>query len=324
MKKEKIYLVLENGEYFAGDSFGGDFETVYGEVVFNTSITGYLESITDPSYCGQILVQTFPLIGNYGVIPEDFESEKPWLSGYIVRDWCETPSNYRSTQRLDEYFKKENIPAMSGIDTRRLTRIIRNNGVMNGMLTKKAPPYSNEELEKIKEYTCAGVVNRVTRKEAKVYESDNPKYNVVLWDFGTKENIIRCLTQRGCNVTVVPADTKAEEIKSLNPDGIMLSNGPGDPQENKGVIEELKKAALEIKNFDSNFAKKNFEKKNIVPSSADLFNIIFNSEKLKPNQKEAILSAIIDKIVFYRPEEKLAVFFKEDIYNNLFPKGPPY
>lgn len=241
MKKEKIYLVLETGEYFAGDSFGGDFETVYGEVVFNTSITGYLESITDPSYCGQILVQTFPLIGNYGVIPEDFESERPWLSGYIVRDWCETPSNYRSTQRLDEYFKKENIPAMSGIDTRRLTRIIRNNGVMNGMLTKKAPPYSNEELEKIKEYTCAGVVNRVTRKEAKVYESENPKYNVVLWDFGTKENIIRCLTQRGCSLTVVPADTKAEEIKSLNPDGIMLSNGPGDPQENKGVIEELKR-----------------------------------------------------------------------------------
>ena len=233
-------LVLEDGAEYYGTGFGYTGDAVC-EIVFNTSMVGYQEIISDPSYTYQAVVMTYPLIGNYGVTPEDFESERPWLSGYIVRDWCETPSNYRSTQRLDEYFKKENIPAMSGIDTRRLTRIIRNNGVMNGMLTKKAPPYSNEELEKIKEYTCAAVVNRVTRKEAKVYESENPKYNVVLWDFGTKENITRCLTQRGCNVTVVPADTKAEEIKSLNPDGIMLSNGPGDPQENKGVIEELKK-----------------------------------------------------------------------------------
>ena len=239
--EQKMYLLLENGIWFEGKSFGACPEEVVGEVVFTTSMTGYLETITDPSYYGQIVVQTFPLIGNYGVIPSDFESAGPHLSAYIVREWCQSPSNFRSEGDLDTFFKEKNLPALSGIDTRRLTKIIRENGVMNGKLTKKAPPYSEEELKALKAYRVEKAVTHAARRNTEYFPAETEKFQVVLWDFGAKQNIIRKLNQYGCSVTAVPARTTAREILNLQPDGVMLSNGPGDPQENEEIIAQLKK-----------------------------------------------------------------------------------
>lgn len=239
---QQIYLVLENGEYLEGKSFGAPVnEEILGEVVFTTGMTGYLETLTDPSYYGQIVVQTFPLIGNYGIIPEDFESRNVFLSAYIVREWCQNPSNYRSEGNLDTFFKEKNIPGLYDIDTRYLTKVIREYGVMNGKLTTKAPPYTQAEIESLKQSRVQQAVEAVSRTEPEYYPAENGCYNVVLWDFGAKQNIIRELNRRGCNVTAVPAMSTAGEIIALHPDGIMLSNGPGDPQDNPGVIEELKK-----------------------------------------------------------------------------------
>ena len=256
---ENIYLVLENGKYLAGQSFGAPAEEVMGEVVFTTGMTGYLETLTDPSYCGQIVVQTFPLIGNYGVIPSDFETKQTHLAAYIVNEWCQRPSNFRSEEDLDTFFKAQNLPAMSGVDTRQLTQWIREQGTMNGKLTRKAPPYSKEELEQLRVYRFSRPVDRVTRREPEVFPAGQaaeaagaqpaagqpspaaPRFRVVLWDFGAKQNIIRELSRRDCQVTAVPANTTAEEILALKPDGVMLSNGPGDPEENTEVLRELQK-----------------------------------------------------------------------------------
>lgn len=236
---KQAFLVLENGDIFKGKSFGA-YKEVTGELVFTTAMTGYLETLTDPSYFGQIVVQTFPLIGNYGVIPADFESKKPALKAYIVRNWCQSPSNFRCEGDIDTFLKDMDIPGLYDIDTRQLTRTVREYGVMNAKIT-----YSLEDAEKIvseiKPYKVENAVKSVTPNDIFTYNAENPKYNVVLWDFGAKENIKRELIKRGCNVTVVPSYTTAEQIKSLNPDGIMLSNGPGDPSENVEIIEELKK-----------------------------------------------------------------------------------
>ncbi len=237
---DKAYVMLENGRIFEGYSFGAK-GTSFGEIVFATGMTAYEETLTDPSYYGQIVTQTFPLIGNYGVNDEDYESNTSVVSGYIVREWCNTPSNFRSEGDIDAFLKKHNIIGIHSIDTRCLTRIIRESGVMNGVITTENVYEKKDEfMEKIKSYKIVDAVKNVTVKEKEYYPAENGKYDVVLFDFGYKFNIRRELVKRGCNVTVVPAGTTAEEVKEMNPDGIMLSNGPGDPSENVDVINNLK------------------------------------------------------------------------------------
>lgn len=233
---KKAYLVLSNGKCFEGYKIGAEHNSI-GELVFTTGMVGYLETLTDPSYAGQIVVQTFPLIGNYGVIPEDFEGET-FVSGYVVRDICLNPSNFRCEGDLDTFLKKKNICGICGVDTREITRIIRNEGVMNATIRDAVP----SDLTDVKNFTVKGVVDQVTQKEEAVYKATTKKkYNVTLIDYGAKKNIVRSLCERGCDVTVVPSTTSAENILSANPDGIMLSNGPGDPQENTYCIEQIKK-----------------------------------------------------------------------------------
>ena len=233
------YLILENGTVFEGKAFGAEKETT-GELVFTTAMTGYLETLTDPSYYGQVVIQTFPLIGNYGVIPADFESDSPSLKGYIVREWCQVPSNFRCEGDLDTFLKESGIPGIYGIDTRALTRIVREYGVLNCKISY-SPDVTKEELDEIKNYVITEAVESTTIKEKEHFDAENGDLNVVLMDFGAKHNIGRELVKRGCNLTVVPAHTTAEEIKALNPDGVMLSNGPGDPSDNTEIIAELKK-----------------------------------------------------------------------------------
>ncbi len=238
---DKAYVMLENGRIFEGYSFGAK-GTAFGEIVFTTGMTGYQETLTDPSYYGQIVTQTFPLIGNYGVNEHDNQSPKAWVNGYIVREWCNAPSNFRCEGNIDEFLKKENIIAIHSIDTRCLTRIIRENGVMNGVITTENVYEKKDELlAQIKAYSIKDAVKAVTVKETMRFEAENPLYNVVVYDFGHKFKIRKELLKRGCNVTIVPSDTAAEDILALNPDGIMLSNGPGDPAENVEVIENLRK-----------------------------------------------------------------------------------
>ena len=240
-----VYLLLENGKYFEGKGFGASLDEVTGEVVFTTGMTGYLETITDPSYYGQIVVQTFPMIGNYGVIPQDFENKEVYLSAYIVKEWCQDPSNFRSSGNLDTFFKERKVPAIYGIDTRKLAKTIREYGSMNGRLTVKKPPYGPEELEQIRNFRITSAVESVTPAGCHLIKTTGKAdYRVVLWDFGAKENILRELTKRGCDVYDATASTTADEILALDPDGIMLSNGPGNPEDNARVIEELKKLAV--------------------------------------------------------------------------------
>ncbi|MCR5529151.1 MAG: carbamoyl phosphate synthase small subunit [Saccharofermentans sp.] len=231
------YLVLENGKVFKGEGFGAD-KDVIAEAVFTTSMTGYLETLTDPSYKGQAVVQTFPLIGNYGVITPDAESDMVGVSAYIVRETCEDPSNFRCETKIEDYLKKHDIPGIKGIDTRALTRILRESGTMNLMITSDP---SKADLDKIKAYVIKDPVKEVSVKEAKVFEAEGDmKYNVAMIDCGTKLNIVRCLNKRGCKVTLFPADTSADKILEIDPDGLFLSNGPGDPTDNVDTIETLK------------------------------------------------------------------------------------
>ena len=233
---EKAYLALSNGAVFEGTRIGAAGETV-GELVFTTGVVGYLETLTDPSYAGQIVVQTFPLIGNYGVIEEDFEGVSA-LNGYVVGECCETPSNFRSQYDLNTYLKARNIPGVAGVDTREITRIIREEGVMNAAICS-APPAS---LDAIRAYAVQGVVPQVSSKAQTVYPAVGAeRFHVVLVDYGAKRNIIRSLCARGGRVTVVPQDTPAEAILALAPDGVMLSNGPGDPAENTFCIAQIAK-----------------------------------------------------------------------------------
>lgn len=232
------YLILENGKVFEGKSFGAEKE-VTGELVFTTAMTGYLETLTDPSYYGQVVMQTFPLIGNYGVIPSDFESAQPALRAYVVRNRCQEPSNFRCEGTLDTFLKACGIPGMYDLDTRALTRIVREYGVMNCKLVYSLAN-KEQDLKEIASYRVTDAVRSVTKNEQKRFCAQQPRYNVVLWDFGAKDNIRRELMKRGCNVTVVPAYTTAQHIMDLHPDGIMLSNGPGNPVDNGAVIEQLR------------------------------------------------------------------------------------
>lgn len=234
----KAFLILEDGTVFTGTSIGSTREVI-SEIVFNTSMTGYLEVLTDPSYAGQAVVMTYPLIGNYGICYEDMESGRPWPDGYIVRELSRMPSNFRSEDTIQNFLKKFNIPGIAGVDTRALTKILREKGTMNGMITTNENYSLDEIIPKLKAYTTGKVVEKVTCKEKYVIPGEGPK--VALLDLGAKRNIARSLNERGCEVTVYPADTPAQEIIASKPDGIMLSNGPGDPKECTGVIREIKK-----------------------------------------------------------------------------------
>lgn len=235
--EKRAYLILENGDVYEGFSFGAEKEVV-GELVFTTAMTGYLETLTDPSYFGQIVCQTFPLIGNYGVIPSDFESRKPALRAYIVREWCQQPSNFRCEGQLDAFLKETNTPGLYGIDTRCLTKTVREYGVMNAKLTYTRP--TAEDAKALKSYRITDAVKSVTVEQPVEHTPENPKYHVVLMDFGAKRRIRRNLMKLGCRVTVVPSWTTAAEIIAMDPDGIMLSNGPGDPKDNPEIIEQLR------------------------------------------------------------------------------------
>lgn len=234
----KAYLILEDGTVFTGVSIGSAREVI-SEIVFNTSMTGYLEVLTDPSYAGQAVVMTYPLIGNYGICREDMESVKPWPDGYIVRELSRMPSNFRSEDTIQHFLEENDIPGICGIDTRALTKILREKGTMNGMITTKEYQDLSEPIARMKEYRVTGVVKATTTKETYVLPGEGKK--VALLDLGAKRNIARSLNERGCQVTIYPADTPAEEILASNPDGIMLSNGPGDPAENVEIIREIRK-----------------------------------------------------------------------------------
>lgn len=232
------FLILEDGHVFQGQHFGARKEVIC-EVVFNTSMTGYLEVLTDPSYQGQGVVMTYPLIGNYGVCLEDAESDRPWHSAFIVREISRTSSNFRRQQDLEEYLIEHDIPGISGVDTRAITKILREEGCMGGMITTNPDFKLDEILPKLQAYKVTDAVKTVTRNEKEYFKGDG--FKVALLDLGTKNNIAHSLNKRGCDVTVYPAFTKAEEILKDQPDGIMLSNGPGDPKECTEIISEIQK-----------------------------------------------------------------------------------
>ena len=232
----KRYLVLQDGTVYEGEAFGADVSAV-GELVFNTGVVGYIETLTDPSYYGQIVMQTFPLIGNYGVIEEDFEGDCQ-VKGYAVREWCDAPSNFRSQYDLDAFLKQKGVPGICGIDTRAITQRIREWGVMNAMICGEAPA----SLDALWDYAVTDAVRSVSTGVTEVFPAvGEKKYDVTLVDYGAKRNIERELQRRGCAVKVVPWDTPAEAILAGNPDGVMLSNGPGDPAENVACIAEIAK-----------------------------------------------------------------------------------
>lgn len=234
----KAFLILEDGTVFTGTSIGSKREVI-SEIVFNTSMTGYLEVLTDPSYAGQAVVMTYPLIGNYGICHEDMESRKAWPDGYIVRELSRIPSNFRSGDTIQHFLEEQDIPGISGVDTRALTKILREKGTMNGMITTNENFDCDEAVSRMKKYTVTGVVKKTTCAEKYVLPGDGKK--VALLDLGAKMNIARSLNERGCEVTVYPAGTAAEEILAANPDGIMLSNGPGDPKECTDIIAEIRR-----------------------------------------------------------------------------------
>lgn len=230
------YLVLSNGTVFEGRRIGAHVDRI-GELVFTTGMVGYLETLTDPSYYGQIVTQSFPLIGNYGVIEEDFEGNAA-LFGYIVRELCDTPSNFRSSGPLNNFLVSRGIPGLCGVDTREIVRITREEGVMNAMICDEIPP----DLSLIRSYRVANAVAAVTCARPELYSaSGKARHRVALIDYGEKHNILRSLQQRGCEVKVWPASTPAETILADDPDGIMLSNGPGDPKENTDCIDQIRK-----------------------------------------------------------------------------------
>ncbi len=233
----KARLILENGVVFKGNAFGYTKETV-GEVVFNTGMTGYQEILTDPSYYGQIVTMTYPLIGNYGLNLDDNESNGVKVKGFIVREKSDSPNNWRCEFEIDEYLNRHKIMGLEGIDTRALTKMIRNSGTMRGIITTEKLTEAQIK-SKLEGFDNTDAVASVTRKAVESFEGDN--IHIAAMDFGIKNNILRSFKHRNCKITVFPAFTKAEDILAVNPDGIFLSNGPGDPKDVPEAIEEIRK-----------------------------------------------------------------------------------
>lgn len=240
---KKAILVLEDGRTFRGESFGAEGET-FGEMVFNTSMTGYQEILTDPSYAGQIVCMTYPLIGNYGVNEEDTESRRPWVEGFVVKEASKVRSNWRSTESLDSYLKRHKIVGIEQIDTRALVRHIRDKGAMRAAISSTDLD-EKSLLEKVlssPEMKNRELASAVTIEDSFNYKpTGDEKFHVVAYDFGVKTNSLREFAKLGCKITVVPAETSADEVLKMNPDGIFLSNGPGDPSAMKKTVEEIKK-----------------------------------------------------------------------------------
>ena len=234
----KVYIILENGRVFEGESFGAEGEAV-GELVFTTGVVGYVETLTDPSYAGQIIMHTFPEMGNYGIIHEDYESWKCHAKGVVVRNWCKNPSNFRCEETLDNFLKNQGVVGICGVDTREITQLIRETGVMNAMITTKKP---ESVPEVVKSYIVTGVVAETSTKSPYIVApKGETKFDVALIDYGAKRNIIRELVELGCKVTVFPYNVSAEDILAMKPDGVMLTNGAGDPAENVCCINEIRK-----------------------------------------------------------------------------------
>ncbi len=236
--KKKVYLTLQNGKAFQGYRFGADGNAL-GELVFSTGMVGYVETLTDPTNFGQIVVQTFPLIGNYGVMQEDVESKKAWVSAYVVREVCDKPSNFRCEGTLDEYLKKEGVVGVYGVDTRELTKVLREEGAMNAYITDK--PLNEAQLNELASYKIKDAVKAISPTEKKIYGEENTNYTVALWNMGTKNSLIQSFVSRGCKVISMPATSTAEEILALNADGVVIGDGAGDPKENAQIIAEIKK-----------------------------------------------------------------------------------
>lgn len=243
---KRAFLALEDGSIYEGNSFGAD-DTTFGEVVFNTSMSGYQEMLTDPSYAGQIVVPTYPLIGNYGINPFDSESRQIQVRGFVVREYCSTPSHWQSSNTLHEFLKSSGIPGLSGIDTRALTRRIRSSGVMMGILSSEmAPEQALKELKTMPGYSSVDFVKQVATSKPYQWELppdiSQPERHIVIVDMGLKYNIARILAELGCSVTVVPYTMPSSEILELKSDGIVLSPGPGDP----ALLDYLTKTVSEL------------------------------------------------------------------------------
>ena len=246
IEPKKALLVLEDGRAFSGRSFGFAGESC-GEIVFNTAMSGYQEVLTDPSYAGQIVCMTYPLVGNYGVNREDSESGRPWVEGFIVREASRTASNWRSEETLDEYLKRWKIVGIERIDTRALVRHIRDKGAMRACLSALDLDEASllEKARRVASMNERDLASVVTTPEPyEIPAAGNERFHVVCYDFGVKKNILKELSALGCRVTVVPADTRAGEVLSRNPDGIFLSNGPGDPAAMNAVVEEIKQLTV--------------------------------------------------------------------------------
>ena len=241
---KKGYLVLQDGRVFEGIRFGAEGDTV-GELVFTTGMCGYIETLTDPAYAGQIVMQTYPLIGNYGIIREDVE-RKCQVKGYVVREWCESPSNFRMDGDLDAFLKEEGVPGLWGVDTRELTRIIREHGVMNAIICDQVP----QDLSVLETYAITGVVAAATCREPAVFQAEGEeRFRVALLDYGASQGLVPALRERGCTVTVLPADTTAEDILAAKPQGVVLSNGAGDPAENVFQVQQIQKLLGKVPMF---------------------------------------------------------------------------
>lgn len=236
---QKAYLVLENGKVFEGIAFGANGETT-GEIVFNTGMVGYSEILTDPCYFGQIVVQTFPLIGNYGIISEDIKDKKTYIKGYIVRNFCDTPSNFRCDGLIDDYLRKHGIVAISGIDTRALTKIIRDSGTVRGKIVSDISDME-KIISEIKAYKIKDAVASTVESAENEIINENGKYNVVVYNFGNPDSAIKELIDRDIKVTVVPYTKNAEDVIELTPDAIVISDGAGNPEQMLQSASQIKK-----------------------------------------------------------------------------------
>ena len=238
MKEKKVYLTLQNGKTFQGWRFGANGD-VTGELAFSTGMVGYMETLTDPANYGQMVVQTFPLIGNYGAIRADVESNRAWVSAYIVREICDAPSNFRMEDTLENYLTEEGVVGIYGVDTRELTKILREEGAMNARISDK--PLMETEIKALKSYKIENALKTVAPTEKGYFAAENATKTLALWNLGAKNSTIANLNAQGYNVISMPASSTAEEILALNTNGVVISDGAGNPNENTALIAEVAK-----------------------------------------------------------------------------------